>query len=125
MLALLLLNLPTTLTTMYASFLFFIVMSQETHRQSHMMRPALWARVLQRAGIIVSQRAHAKHHRGAFDGNYCILSGHCNSFLDNSRFFRWVEGFLYVTMDVEPICWGIDRNLKLEALSLIKNWRWF
>lgn len=125
MLALLLLDIPTTLATIYASFLFFIVLSQETHRQAHMTRPALWARVLQGAGLVVSQREHLKHHRGAFEGNYCILSGHCNSILESSRFFRWLEGMIYVTFGVEPVCWNLDRKLKIEGLSIVKSWRWF
>lgn len=106
-------------TTFYGTFLILIVASQETHRQAHMVRPQQWAKFLQQCGIIVSQRTHAAHHRGAFDGNYCILSGLFNPLLDRSRFFRYLEAIVYVVTGAEPNCWELDANLRTEAMSKV------
>lgn len=126
LLALLLLPIPHQYHSFYAAFLTFIVLSQETHRQAHMIRPAPWVRTLQLAGIIVSPKAHAAHHRssGAYEGNYCILSGWWNRALDRSGFFRYVEAVVYYLTGNEPICWRLDSTLKSEALRrLPPKWR--
>lgn len=123
LIALLLLPIPPLLTTFYGSFLFLVVASQETHRQAHMIRPARWARTLQKLRLIVSQRMHASHHRGAFDDNYCILSGHCNWILDRVHFFRFLEGAVYKICGAEPQCWQLNPALREEALSIMKMLR--
>lgn len=84
-----------------------------------MVRPAGWARRLQQWGVIVSQQDHAAHHRGAFDDHYCILSGHWNGVLDRVRFFRALEGVVYVMCGTEPLCWGRDAGLKRESLDMV------
>lgn len=95
------------------------MVSQETHRQAHMVRPEQWARILQKAGVIVSQHAHAAHHRGAFDDNYCILSGLCNPFLDRIRFFRWMEAIIFIVTGTEPNCWHLDPNVRDEGMHKV------
>lgn len=87
-----------------------------------MVRPERWARILQNAGLIVSQNAHSAHHRGAFDDNYCILSGLCNPFLDRIRFFRWLEAIIFICTGNEPNCWQLDDRLRREALSKVESW---
>lgn len=118
----LLLLLPTVnlWTTFYSTFLILIVVSQETHRQAHMVRPERWAQILQSAGVIVSQNAHAAHHRGAFDNNYCILSGICNPLLDRTRFFRWLEAIIFIATGSESNCWHLDARVRDEAMGKVK-----
>ncbi|CAN8069206.1 unnamed protein product [Agarophyton chilense] len=118
--------LPGSFKAFYSSFLFFVVLSQETHRQAHMTRAAPWVRALQKAGLIVSQKAHAAHHRssGAYEGNYCILSGWWNGFLDQSGFFRLLEAVIFKLTGNEPICWNLDHSLKTDALRRLPElWR--
>lgn len=124
--ALLLLPIPHQWQSFYSAFLFFIVLSQETHRQAHMTRAAPWVRALQQAGVIVSPKAHAAHHKSsaAYEGNYCILSGWWNRVLDRSGFFRFVEAVVFCLTGNEPICWRLDSSLKYDALrTLPRTWR--
>lgn len=109
-------------TAFYGTFLACIVLSQEAHRQAHMTRSAEWVRRLQRWGLIVPPKMHAAHHRGAYDGNYCILSGVWNRPLDESRFFRRWEALIWKATGVEPICWRLDEQLREEALGLMPAW---
>lgn len=120
--ALLVLPVPQLLRTFYTSFVFFVVLSQETHRQAHMVRPARWVRTVQKSGLIVSQKTHLAHHHSPFDDNYCILSGMWNNVLDRTRFFRRWEAIIYRTCGVEPLCWGLQPELRTEALRLIEEW---
>lgn len=53
----------------------------------------------------MSRRAHGSHHKAPFEGNYCIVSGVWNDLLDNTRFFRILEDFIYARTGVEPRCW--------------------
>lgn len=111
-------------TAFYGTFLASIVGAQEAHRQAHMTRAAPWTRALQDCGLLIPKRMHAAHHRGAYDGNYCILSGVWNQPLDRSRFFRRLEAVIYKMTDAEAICWGLDPKLKEEALGLLpSSWR--
>lgn len=126
MLALFVLPLPAEFKALYAPFLVFIVLSQETHRQAHMTRAAPWVRSLQNAGIIISKNSHAAHHKGsaAFEGNYCILSGWWNRTLDRSGFFRTWEAVIHRVTGNEPICWRLDPSLKqISLVRLPKSWR--
>lgn len=109
-------------TAFYGSFLIFIVVSQEAHRQAHMTRSARWVKQLQDWGLIVGQGMHARHHRGAHQGNYCILSGVCNGWLDCTRAFRRWEAVVWRMTGVEPLCWGADPQLRTEALAFLPSW---
>lgn len=118
MLALLLLPIPPAVAAGLASALFFIVASQELHKQAHMQRPDPYARWLQDRGLAISRREHGLHHSAPYDGHYCIVSGLWNPLLDNTNFFRRLEAFIYRTNGVEPITWKLDPKLREEALSL-------
>lgn len=52
------------------------------HRRSGSYRIHRVVRWLQIHGLILSPEAHAAHHRGLFDRNFCILSGWCNPLLN-------------------------------------------
>lgn len=102
---------PAALDVFMGSFLFLVCMSQQFHAWSHMKKSELPAVVdrLQESGILISRKAHGAHHRAPFEGNYCIVSGIWNEFLDDSGsdkgFFRRLERFVAATTGVEPRCW--------------------
>ena len=60
-------------------------------------------------GVLVSRKAHGAHHRAPFEGNYCIVSGAWNDFLDDGGsdrgFFRRLERVVWDATGVEPRCW--------------------
>lgn len=118
MVSLLFLPFPPEILAGLASAVFWIVMSQELHKQAHMARPALYACVLQSLGIAVSRREHGLHHSSTFEGHYGIVSGIWNRLLDESQFFRKLEAVIYRWNGVEPTSWKLDPKLKNEALSL-------
>jgi ubiquitin-conjugating enzyme E2 variant len=52
-------------------------------------------KALQQSGVILSKKEHGLHHTAPFEGHYCILTGVCNKFLDDSKFFRYLENIVY------------------------------
>jgi hypothetical protein len=54
--------------------------TQELHKWSHMSPSECHPLIntLQDANFIIGRKPHLAHHRPPFDGNYCIVSGHCN-----------------------------------------------
>mmetsp|Transcript_16569 Transcript_16569/g.21940 ORF Transcript_16569/g.21940 Transcript_16569/m.21940 type:complete len:311 (+) Transcript_16569:177-1109(+) len=99
-------------------WLCFQVLSQEFHKYSHMINPPKVAQFLQSKNLIISRKVHGLHHSSPFEGNYCILTGWCNSVLDKSKVFRAMEKLVYEFNGVEPNCWKLDPSVKKEALSL-------
>uniref|UniRef100_A0A7S1MU61 Lipid desaturase domain-containing protein n=2 Tax=Hemiselmis andersenii TaxID=464988 RepID=A0A7S1MU61_HEMAN len=103
----------------------FINMSQELHKWSHssptQCHPVI--NQLQDLGLIVTRKEHLLHHRPPFEGNYCIVSGHCNPFLDKVGFFRWMEDRVYDINGAQARCWTNERLLgdTVESLGLKKG----
>lgn len=89
-------------------FTVLVVLSQQFHSWSHSRKSQLPTVVvkLQDMGILISRKSHGAHHRVPFNGNYCIVSGQWNSFLDNSGFFRAIENQIVSMNGVEPRCWN-------------------
>lgn len=100
----------------------WVVLAQEAHRQAHMTRSAGWVRKLQDLGLIVKKDVHLRHHSGAHEGNYCILSGWWNPFLDDYKIFRRWEALVWKLTGVEPLCWGEDDKVKETAINTLPNW---
>jgi palmitoyl-[glycerolipid] 3-(E)-desaturase len=94
--------------------------SQEFHKWSHSSprdTPAIgtW---LQRYGVAVPRTMHARHHARPFEGNYCIVSGICNPWLDNMGFFRRCEYVIYhYWTGVEANAWKLDAELRRRTLA--------
>jgi ubiquitin-conjugating enzyme E2 variant len=76
-----------------------------------------WVNALQNLGITIGRVPHAKHHLAPYDGNYCIISGACNPFLDHSGFFRRLEHIVYTINGVESNAWKLDPKLKQKTLN--------
>lgn len=115
--ALILCPLPAAVESFLFSVLVFAVLAQEFHKWSHSVHPPRLAEKLANGGLLISRKAHGKHHHDPFEGNYCIVSGICNDFLDRVGFFRKLEAFFYRLTGVAPICWNLDPSLRVEALG--------
>lgn len=94
------------------------ILSQEFHKWSHMTKGECpgWVNWLQEAGLTISRKPHALHHKAPYDGNYCIISGICNEALDESGFFRWLEHAVYRLNGVESNAWKLDPVLRARTL---------
>ena len=66
--------------------------------------------LVQRAGLTITRKAHLWHHKAPYDCNYCIVSGHCNPFLDRVGFFPALERLVYSINGVKPRCWTEDSS---------------
>ena len=105
-------------TFFMAVFCVMEIMSQEFHKWSHMTKGECpsWVNTLQNLGLTVPRKPHARHHLAPFEGNYCIISGVCNQFLDQSGFFRRLEHIVYKMNGVESNAWKLDPKLKERTL---------
>ena len=84
------------LSIFLALFINWWLLSQELHKYAHMKKPPnKLIGMLQDANIIISRKEHGLHHSSPFEGNYCIVNGMCNSFLDETQFFRHLEKIVY------------------------------
>jgi palmitoyl-[glycerolipid] 3-(E)-desaturase len=90
------------------------ILSQEFHKWSHMTKSQTppWVDRLQATGLTIGRKPHAQHHLAPYDGNYCIISGVCNVWLDQSGFFRRLEHLVYNLNGVESNAWKLDPVLK-------------
>lgn len=94
------------------------IMSQEFHKWSHMTKSQASPLInnLQKLGITIGRKPHALHHLEPFDGNYCIISGFCNDFLDRHGIFRRMEHIVWKLNGVESNAWKLDAELKSRTL---------
>ena len=75
-----------------------------------------WVNMLQESGLTIDRKPHAQHHLAPYEGNYCIISGICNEWLDNTGFFRRLEHIVYKWNGVESNAWKLDSELKERTL---------
>jgi len=106
-------------TIFFAFFCMAEILSQEFHKWSHTTKKEVpeWVNTLQDIGLTMSRTQHANHHKGAYEGNYCIISGICNEALDNSGFFRRLEHIVYNINGVESNAWKLDPKLRERTLN--------
>ena len=67
-----------------------LVATNQFHGWAHAVEPPPIARWLQRKRLVLTPRAHARHHR-SHDRAYCVTSGWLNPALDRLRFFDGLE----------------------------------
>jgi hypothetical protein len=105
-------------TMFFAVFCALEIMSQEFHKWSHTTKSQVSPIVnkLQKWGIAIGRAPHALHHNAPYDGNYCIVSGFCNSFLDKYGVFRMFEHAVYSINGVESNSWKLDPELRARTL---------
>ena len=95
------------------------ILSQEFHKWSHQLpsETPSWVNTLQDVGLTVARKPHAAHHLAPYEGNYCIISGFCNNWLDESGFFRRLEHIVYQLNGVESNAWKLDPVLRERTLA--------
>lgn len=100
-------------------FCVFEILSQEFHKWSHMTKGQCpkWVNWLQDSGMTIGRRPHALHHLAPYEGNYCIISGFCNNFLDKSGLWRRMEHFIYNWNGIESNAWKLDPDLRERTLN--------
>jgi palmitoyl-[glycerolipid] 3-(E)-desaturase len=105
-------------TLFFTVFCVMEILSQELHKWSHMTKKEVprWVNFLQDTGLTIGRKPHAQHHMAPYDGNYCIISGICNPWLDQSGFFRRLEHMVYNLNGVESNAWKLDPELKERTL---------
>jgi len=60
--------------------------SNQLHRYAHMAQVPRTVHWLQRAGLLLSREAHARHHGARHDHAFCVVNGWMNPVLD-----RWLR----------------------------------
>jgi ubiquitin-conjugating enzyme E2 variant len=70
---------------------FFVFMTSQIHKWSHMKQPPRFIAMLQRWHLILPRDHHQKHHSAPFDRHYCITVGWLNVPLHRIGFFRTME----------------------------------
>lgn len=108
------------MTLFLITFSVFEILSQEFHKWSHMTpRECPWwvNDVLQKSGLTIRRTPHALHHMAPYEGNYCIISGIHNDWLDESGFFRRLEHLVYNINGVESNAWKLDEKLRERTLQ--------
>jgi len=111
--------LPSQGALFFSFFCLFELLSQEFHKWSHERKADLpgWINMLQDLGVIIGRKSHAMHHVAPYEGNYCIVSGFCNNFLDRTGVFRMLEHAVYEINGIESNAWKIDPELKKKTLE--------
>jgi hypothetical protein len=56
--------------------------TNQVHAWAHAAAAPPWVRALQRLGILLSPERHARHHEGAHNRAYAVVSGWSNAWLD-------------------------------------------
>jgi len=77
-------------------------LANHLHAWAHSPEPPRAVRALQRAGLLLSRRAHARHHRLPHTDHYCIATGWLNGPLDAMRFWRGLEVAIQFTTGASP-----------------------
>lgn len=75
----------------FGALLALAAVSNQLHAWAHAPRVPRGVRVLQRAGLILSRRGHAPHHRIPHTTRYCIATGWSNRWLDALGFWSGLE----------------------------------
>jgi plasmanylethanolamine desaturase len=91
-----------SLLTFGVFFCAFAIPTNQIHQWAHMANPPRWVRVLQRAGLILSNEEHARHHTLPYEGYYCITTGFCNRWLEKMKFFRQLEALVTAVTGIPP-----------------------
>jgi ubiquitin-conjugating enzyme E2 variant len=63
------------------------------HKWAHSQEPPVFAIKLQTMGLILTPKAHKKHHNN-HSKSFCVTSGWLNPMLDYINFFHYLENFL-------------------------------
>ncbi len=76
--------------------------ANQLHQWAHAPRPPRWVRALQRSGLLLSPRRHARHHAAEHTAAYCISTGWLNPLLDRVGAWRALERIVEAVTGVPP-----------------------
>jgi ubiquitin-conjugating enzyme E2 variant len=88
--------------TFGVAFCIFAIPTNQIHQWAHMPKPPRWVQFMQRSGMILSKKEHARHHKLPYAGYYCITNGFCNNILERLRFFRVLEWIITSITGIPP-----------------------
>ncbi len=94
----------------FALFINWWLLSQELHKYSHMKTTPPFVKRLMDTGLILSKKEHGLHHKPPYDSNYCILTGHNNKWMDDSKLFRRLERVVFELTGNEPNTWNEEQG---------------
>jgi len=77
-------------------------LGNQLHQWAHDPAPPRPVRWLQRRGLVLSRRSHARHHRPPHDRAYCTATGWMNAPLDALGFWRGLERAVSTTTGAAP-----------------------
>jgi len=113
------LGLGPAATLFWSVFSVMEIMSQEFHKMSHATKAnagPIWNGLMD-LGLTIDRKSHGLHHIAPYEGNYCIVNGLCNKYLDESGFFRRLEHIVYNLNGVESNAWKLDQKLRERTLK--------
>jgi ubiquitin-conjugating enzyme E2 variant len=84
------------------SLAFFVFMTNQIHKWSHVDVAPAPVRLLQSAGLILTTEHHRGHHAGQHTRHYCITTGWMNPLLDRVDFFRRSERVVQAVTGLRP-----------------------
>ncbi|NQV35055.1 MAG: carotenoid synthesis regulator CarF [Phycisphaeraceae bacterium] len=67
------------------------LMANQLHQWSHTQNPPKPIAILHKLHLILTPKAHKRHHIHPHQSNYCIALGWCNPFLERIKFFPRME----------------------------------
>ena len=92
---------------------FFVFMTNQIHKWSHLDRPPRIVGLLQDLRLILGAEHHQEHHTGDHTSHYCITTGWLNPLLDRLQFFRLSERVISSLSTLQPR----EDDLKLIGLA--------
>ncbi len=81
---------------------FFVFVTSQIHKWSHMSEPPAVIAFLQRWHLILPRDHHAVHHKAPFDKYYCITVGWLNPLFTRIGFFRGLEALITAVTGALP-----------------------
>lgn len=84
------------------AMIFWVMMTNQIHKWSHMDRPPALIGALQRAHVILPPDHHGIHHTAPFEKYYCITSGWLNWPLTKIGFYRHAERLITAVTGAIP-----------------------
>lgn len=89
------LPLPNLVKAMSVFLATFSMFTNQIHKWSHMDRPPMPVRILQKCKVILPKENHDEHHVQPYETHYCITTGWFNDYFHKIQLFermeQWIE----------------------------------